>query len=41
MDEKPLAHLLASLEPDANPVFVLLPRQEYRALASAWGLPEQ
>jgi hypothetical protein len=32
--------LLAWLRPDARPVFVLLPREEYARLAHDWRLPE-
>ena len=39
MAEPQLTKLLASLDPKAAPVYVLLPRSEYDALASAWGLP--
>ena len=31
--------LLAWLDPDRSPRFVLLPAEEYRRLASAWRLP--
>ncbi len=37
MEEHELAALIHDLEPTAT--FVLLPRAEYAALASAWGLP--
>lgn len=39
MAEPELSRLLARLDPQRAPVFVLLPRGEYDALASAWGLP--
>jgi L,D-peptidoglycan transpeptidase YkuD (ErfK/YbiS/YcfS/YnhG family) len=39
MAEPQLAHLLATLDPSAT--YVLLPRDEYRALAAPWGLPPQ
>ena len=39
MAEPVLAHLLARLDAHAAPVFVLLPRGEYAALAEPWGLP--
>ena len=39
MAEPQLTKLIASLDPKAAPVYVLLPRAEYDALASAWGLP--
>jgi D-alanyl-D-alanine dipeptidase len=41
MAEPQLAHLIATLDPVARPVFVLLPRAEYTALAAQWGLPAQ
>jgi D-alanyl-D-alanine dipeptidase len=39
MEEPHLASLIAGLDPGASPVYVLLPRSEYQALARAWGLP--
>jgi D-alanyl-D-alanine dipeptidase len=39
MAEPKLAHLLGTLDPNAQPVYVLLPRAEYQALAAGWGLP--
>jgi L,D-peptidoglycan transpeptidase YkuD (ErfK/YbiS/YcfS/YnhG family) len=39
MAEPQLARLLATLDPSAT--YVLLPRDEYRALAAPWGLPPQ
>ncbi len=39
MPEPQLAHLLSELEPGTE--YVLLPRDEYRAVAEAWGLPPQ
>jgi L,D-peptidoglycan transpeptidase YkuD (ErfK/YbiS/YcfS/YnhG family) len=39
MAEPALAHLIGALDPAASPVFVLLPRAEYAALAGPWGLP--
>ncbi len=39
MEEPRLVELLRSLDPAGKPVFVLLPRTEYDALATAWGLP--
>lgn len=39
MAEKHLVQLIAKLDPALHPVFVLLPRAEYSALAPAWGLP--
>jgi hypothetical protein len=39
MAEPQLTKLIASLDPKAAPVYVLLPRAEYDALAPAWGLP--
>ena len=39
MDKKKLEALLAKLDPASQPLFVLLPRSEYRAVADAWGLP--
>lgn len=41
MEEPTLVELIKSLDPAANPVFVLLPRADYAALAPAWGLPAQ
>lgn len=39
MAQPALAHLVGALDAAAHPVYVLLPRAEYRALAHAWGLP--
>jgi hypothetical protein len=39
MEEPRLAALLAQLDPTDQPLFILLPRAEYTALAAAWGLP--
>jgi D-alanyl-D-alanine dipeptidase len=39
MDASRLTALLARLDPAAQPMFVLLPRGEYAALADAWRLP--
>jgi zinc D-Ala-D-Ala dipeptidase len=39
MPEPVLAHLLSVLDPHAAPIYVLLPRDEYAALATAWDLP--
>lgn len=39
MDSKQLVQVIARLDPAANPMFVLLPRADYLALASDWGLP--
>lgn len=39
MDERLLASLIGALDPAARPAFVLLPRGEYDALATAWDLP--
>jgi L,D-peptidoglycan transpeptidase YkuD (ErfK/YbiS/YcfS/YnhG family) len=36
-----LEELLRTLDPASKPVYVLLPRAEYEALAVAWGLPAQ
>lgn len=41
MDKPKLEALLAALDPAQQPLYVLLPRSEYSALASAWGLPAQ
>lgn len=41
MAERQLVELMRALDPAAMPVFVLLPRAEYQALAMAWGLPPQ
>ncbi len=40
MDEADMRALLAWLDPQAQPRFVLLPEAEQRRLASAWALPE-
>ena len=39
MAEPALARLIAALAAKAQPLYVLLPRAEYAALAAAWGLP--
>ena len=39
MDRGKLESLLAKLDPAAQPLFVLLPRADYRALADVWALP--
>ena len=39
MADLTMARLLGWLRPDANPVFVLLPRDQYRSLQRAWQLP--
>ncbi len=39
MDDARMSQLLAWLKPQAQPVFVLLPRAEYRKLWKSWGLP--
>ena len=41
MAEPQLAHMIATLDPVARPLYVLLPRAEYAALAAPWGLPAQ
>lgn len=41
MAEPQLARLIATLHPTARPLYVLLPRAEYAALAAPWGLPAQ
>jgi D-alanyl-D-alanine dipeptidase len=41
MDKAKLEGLLAKLDPASRPLFVLLPKAEYSAVASAWGLPAQ
>jgi L,D-peptidoglycan transpeptidase YkuD (ErfK/YbiS/YcfS/YnhG family) len=41
MAEDRLVTLLTALDPAERPVYVLLPRAEYQALAVAWGLPAQ
>ncbi|MDB4958084.1 MAG: hypothetical protein JWO36_5653 [Myxococcales bacterium] len=41
MAEPQLARLIATLDPAARPLYVLLPRAEYLALATRWGLPAQ
>lgn len=40
MPEPAMRGLLGWLQPDANPIFVLLPRHEYRRLRAVWNLPE-
>ena len=40
MASETMGRLLAWLRPEARPVFVLLPRTEYRRLARDWRLPE-
>jgi L,D-peptidoglycan transpeptidase YkuD (ErfK/YbiS/YcfS/YnhG family) len=39
MEEPRLVALLSQLDPADHPLYVLLPRAEYAALASSWGLP--
>lgn len=39
MDEHDLTALLGVLDPNDHPVYVLLPRADYQALAPLWGLP--
>ncbi len=39
MDEKKLKQLIATIDPSKHPVYVLLPKAEYRALKSSWNLP--
>ena len=39
MDEHKLAGVLSILDPQTAPLYVLLPRAEYRALEVPWGLP--
>lgn len=39
MADPTMARLLGWLRPDANPVFVLLPRDQYRRLQHEWQLP--
>jgi L,D-peptidoglycan transpeptidase YkuD (ErfK/YbiS/YcfS/YnhG family) len=41
MQAKSLEELLRTLDPESKPVYVLLPRADYDALAVAWGLPAQ
>lgn len=40
MDEPAMQALLAWLQPERHPVFVLLPLREYARLRTQWGLPE-
>lgn len=40
MAEEELQPLLLQLDPADEPVFVLLPAEDYEALAPAWGLPD-
>ena len=39
MTEKNLRKLIAEVDPDQRPVFVLLPKAEYAKVRKAWGLP--
>lgn len=39
MEKQKLEALLGRLDPASQPLFVLLPRAEYQAVADAWGLP--
>jgi D-alanyl-D-alanine dipeptidase len=39
MPEPTLRHLIGELDPAQQPTYVLLPRDEYTALAVPWGLP--
>ena len=39
MTDRTMSRLLGWLRPDANPAFVLLPRDQYRRLRSEWNLP--
>lgn len=39
MTEATMQHLLAWLDPEKKPVFVLLPKTEYARLRDAWNLP--
>jgi hypothetical protein len=39
MEEPQLAKLIGLLSSSRQPMFVLLPKGEYSALAPAWGLP--
>ena len=41
MDKAKLEAVLDKLDPAQQPLFVLMPRGEYKAVASAWGLPAQ
>lgn len=41
MDKSTLEALLGRLDPAARPLYVLLPRAEYAAVAASWGLPAQ
>jgi L,D-peptidoglycan transpeptidase YkuD (ErfK/YbiS/YcfS/YnhG family) len=41
MDKLKLESLLAKLDPAQQPLYVLLPRSEYRVVAPVWGLPAQ
>jgi D-alanyl-D-alanine dipeptidase len=41
MDKPKLEALLAKLDPASQPLYVLLPRAEYSAVAPLWGLPAQ
>jgi L,D-peptidoglycan transpeptidase YkuD (ErfK/YbiS/YcfS/YnhG family) len=40
MPEPVMLGLLAWLEPERRPIFVLLPRQEYARLQASWQLPD-
>ncbi len=39
MDEQHLRSIIARLNPDRHPVYILLPRQEYAKRRSSWRLP--
>jgi D-alanyl-D-alanine dipeptidase len=41
MDKGKLERLLGKLDPANQPLYVLMPRAEYRAVAPLWGLPAQ
>jgi L,D-peptidoglycan transpeptidase YkuD (ErfK/YbiS/YcfS/YnhG family) len=41
MDKPKLENLLGKLDPANQPLYVLLPRSEYRLVAPVWGLPAQ
>lgn len=39
MPERALTKLIASIQPDQHPVYVILPEQEYQRLKKSWRLP--
>jgi len=39
MHETQLRSLIARLDPNKSPIYILLPSQDYKALRSQWKLP--